>query len=266
METKITSNNNENIKEWKKLHSKKNRKSSKFFLVEGIKIIEDALDWGITLEAFIYNDKLLSIKEGNELYNKVKKKNIPIFQLSSRIFKELSNTMNSQGVIGLVQQLRYKTEDIFINQYETLIILDAIQDPGNLGTIIRTADAAGFDGVIMGKGCVDLYNDKVLRSTMGSIFHLPILQDVPLNFLLKDLQRKEYQIIGTHLSSKIFYNRVNYKKKKALIIGNEARGISKEIEVLCTELVKIPIKGYAESLNAAIAAGILMYEMQKSLL
>lgn len=258
----IFSNQNTQYKEWKKLQRKKYRNKNKLFLIEGIKMIEEAIYWESSLEAILYSEKLFEVNGGKDLYKRISQEGVPIYKLEHILLKELCFTETSQGVIAIVRQPQYLVEDFISEKDSSIIILEELQDPGNLGTIIRTADAAGFDAILLSKGCVDLYNDKVLRSTMGSIFHLPVIQDLSLEQVIPKLIEEHYQVIGASLNTNSYYHQIKYSSEKALIIGNEAHGISKTTAKLCTDLVKIPILGNAESLNAAIAAGILMYKMQ----
>src|SRR5699024_7948525 len=144
---------------------------------------------------------------------------------------------------------------------EHLLLVDAIQDPGNLGTIIRTADAVGMSQIILGTGTVDVYNDKVIRASQGSIFHIPIKQ-APLLNIIKELKRSNYTIWASALQNAINYRDAEREKKIALIVGNEGAGISEKILKEADKVVKIPIYGQAESLNVSVAAGILMYQMR----
>ena len=194
----------------------------------------------------------------------LEEKNIKIFKTTNKIFNELIDTENTQGILAV---LRYKERDLVnnINQDDKFVlILDRIQDPGNMGTIIRTADSAGVDAIILLKGCVDIYNPKVIRSTMGSIFDMNIIQttqDEAVDFL----KANNFDIVSSYLHTESYYNETTYDGKIALVIGNEANGINDELISKSDKLVKIPIYGNAESLNAAISAAILMYEIKKYL-
>lgn len=141
-----------------------------------------------------------------------------------------------------------------------IIILDEIQDPGNMGTIIRTADAFGASGVVLTPNCVDIYNPKVVRSTMGSLFHIPIAQVEDKIQLIEELKNKHVKIYATSLESANYVYDIDFRRDFALVIGNESKGISQQILDLADNIVKIPIMGNAESLNAAIASSIIMYE------
>nr|WP_330368177.1 RNA methyltransferase [Clostridioides difficile] len=145
------------------------------------------------------------------------------------------------------------------------MILDRIQDPGNMGTIIRTADSAGVDAIIALKGCVDIYNPKVIRSTMGSIFDVNII-DASQDETVDMLKSLDFNIVSSYLNTENFYDKIDYGSKVALVIGNEANGINEELVSKSDILVKIPIYGKAESLNAAISSAILMYEIKKYLI
>jgi len=143
-----------------------------------------------------------------------------------------------------------------------VVAMDGVQDPGNVGTIIRTADAAGLEGIILSEQCADVFSPKTLRATMGSIFRMPmVVTDLPV--CLTDLREKGYSIISSQLDGEPFYQRSPVGEKFCLIIGNEGNGISDEVKATATHRVKLPMRGGAESLNAAIAAGIMMYDLMK---
>ncbi len=148
-----------------------------------------------------------------------------------------------------------------LNEKGFYILAENIQDPGNLGTMIRTADACHADAVFLSKGCVDLYNTKVLRSTMGSLFHLPIFQNVDFIDYIDSMKQKNIMIFAAHLKAQKYYYNTDFRKGCALLIGNEGKGITDKIAQKCHEFVKIPMVGKAESLNASVAAGVLMYEV-----
>ena len=160
----------------------------------------------------------------------------------------------------MVAETRFYEIDEILGSTNYLLIMDSIQDPGNLGTMIRTADAAGFTGMIISKGCVDVYNPKVLRSTMGSIFRMPLCFTDKLENVLENIKLKGIRVYASHLSAKESCYEINMTNNIAIIIGNEANGISNEILPYADKLIKIPMYGRTESLNASIAAGILMFE------
>ncbi|MDY2736654.1 TrmH family RNA methyltransferase, partial [Intestinibacter sp.] len=197
--------------------------------------------------------------------NLLENKGIKIYKATNKIFLEMVDTENTQGILGV---LKYKEKDLVNNingDHQFVLILDRIQDPGNMGTIIRTADSAGVDAIILLKGCVDIYNPKVIRSTMGSIFDMNIIhatQDEAVDFL----KENDFNIVSSYLQTDNYYHETNYEGKIALVIGNEANGINDDLISKSDKLIKIPIYGKAESLNAAISAAILMYEIKKYLI
>ena len=258
----ITSMKNPMIKEIKSLYRKKERMRSKSFIIEGIKIIEEAIDHSYPIKNIIYTDKLMNTKGGPEFFQTIKDRGKLIY-VGENIFKEISDTENPQGVLAIA---RFQFEDLdklIEKENPALIFLDRLQDPGNMGTIIRTADAFSFDGIIITDGCVDPYNPKVVRATMGSIFRLPIyyIEDSlrGLN-ILKDHGIKVY---STSLEESLPIYEVDYNNGFILVIGNESTGVSDEIYSLSDKLIRIPMPGKAESLNAGVAASIVMYEAMK---
>jgi len=240
----ITSVKNEKVKAWKKLHKRKGRMETKTFLIEGYHLLEEAYLSGWEINEII-------VAENREL--PIWSSGFPVIQVSENVLKEISQTITPQGVAAVIGM-----KEVHEKEGNYFLLIDAIQDPGNLGTIIRTADAAGFDGVILGKGTVDLYNDKVIRATQGSIFHLPIIQG-SLTEEIPALKQQGFAIWATALNDAQKYNEVSVSEKVAIIVGNEGAGVQEKLLYLADEKVTIPIYGKAESLNVSIAAGIFMY-------
>jgi len=244
----ITSIQNEQVKNWRKLHRRKYREETGSFLIEGSHLLEEAYETDQDIEAII-------VQEGREA---------PawfdsdfVYTVSENVFKEISQTKSPQGIAAVIKRTKGQAPN---GKY--VLLLDAIQDPGNLGTILRTADAAGFSKVVLGEGTVDLYNDKVIRASQGSLFHIAIEQK-SLEEVIPDLKSDGFSIWGTSLKRANNYRNVTPGEKTAILLGNEGRGVSDKWLRLADELVKIPIYGKAESLNVGIAAGILMYYVRK---
>ena len=245
----ITSTSNEQIKKLIQLKEKsKVRKTTGTFTVEGKKMFveipaEDLVSVYVS-ETFL--------KENGEL---VKDKKYQI--VSDQVFKKISDTVTPQGIVAVVKQKSYSIDYIIEKRNKEkscIVVLDRLQDPGNMGTIVRTGEAAGISGIIMSKDSADIYNPKVIRSTMGSIFRVP--------FAIVDDLAAAVDTLTTyaaHLKGEL-YNSGSLTKDCALLIGNEARGLSEEISAKADKLIKIPMHGKVESLNAAIATAILMYE------
>ncbi len=182
--------------------------------------------------------------------------------VSSRVFKELSMTQTPQGILAVVHMSRPDPEEILASG-DSFLILETLQDPGNLGTIIRTAEGAGINGIFMNKTCVDIYNPKVVRSTMGSLYRVPFVYTEDLHSLIKTMKARGIRLFAAHLKGQKAYYEEDLSGPCAFLIGNEANGLSDETATLADVYIKIPMLGKEESLNAAMAAGILMYEMRR---
>lgn len=249
----MLSRDNQFVKHALKLKQKKYRDEQGRFIIEGIRLIEEGIREGL-VDYILYSSKLMDTNGAG----RIESSGVKMYEVSHDILKELCDTQTPQGAAAVAVKPGGLSEDI---KGDFIIIADGIQDPGNLGTIIRTADAAGGDGVILLKGTVDAYNPKTLRSTMGSVFHIPIICYDDLENLVDSLKEKGFFIYASSLEdSETIYNS-DFKGKTAIVIGNEANGIPKEHVKLCTHKIKIPMPGRAESLNAASAAAIIMYEV-----
>lgn len=247
MNIMLTSVKNEKVKNWRKLHNRKDRMKSNTFLIEGFHLIEEAIASNWQIEEIIVQENVTI--PNWDLTS-------PVVKVSENVFQHISQTKTPQGIAAVVY---FKMFNDIVGDY--VLLLDRIQDPGNLGTIIRTADAAGFDAVILGEGTVDLYNDKVIRATQGSIFHIPVIQDNLIERIVT-LKNGGYQIWASALTNSKDYHNIKATSKVALVMGNEGSGIQEQILTQADEMIKIPIYGKAESLNVSIAAGILMYHIR----
>nr|WP_310739764.1 RNA methyltransferase [Oceanobacillus alkalisoli] len=248
MKTLITSLTNGKVKAWRKLHKRKGRKEQQMFLIEGSHLVEEAWKSGQKIVEIIAEENV-SIPAWSA--------NLPVERVSNQVFTHISQTTTPQGVAAII-----KMQPVTVITGNQLVMLDAIQDPGNLGTIIRTADAAGIDAVILGEGTVDLYNDKVIRATQGSLFHIPVYE-ADLKEEIPSLRERGYEIWATALEDATYYHEVKTPEKVGLILGNEGAGVQRDLLQQADKRVKIPIYGKAESLNVSIAAGILMYHLKE---
>ena len=260
MNTVITSKSNEKAKYIKSLNDKKGRQKNNAFYLEGIKVVNEVLDRKEAINIlFIACSKeiLENVNGGNNILERLKNhKDIEIIYFSKEVFESLTDTKTPQGILAVLEIPNYDK----INEEENILVLDKVQDAGNMGTIIRSADAFGIKTIVCTKGTVDVYSQKVLRSTMGSILREKIiyLDDISI------LKEKGYTLVGTVLDEKsISLENLKISKKMAFIMGNEANGISKEIKKLCDIFVKIPMTGNAESLNVAVATSIILYKQFK---
>jgi len=257
----ITSGQNPVIKEIKALKEKKYRDQKGLYFIEGIRFIEEAIKEKELISKVLVSEKIGEVKGGKEILKQLEEANFSsIYTVPNKLYLEVTDTENPQGILAVMHKKSVSIESVYDNK-NFFVVLDSIQDPGNMGTIIRTADAAGATAVIVSKGCVDVYNPKVLRATMGSIFHIPICYCENILETLQSLKAKGIVLCAAHLSGSKSYFDLNYKNNIAIIIGNEANGISDSVAALSDELVKIPMEGKSESLNASIAAGLLIYEV-----
>lgn len=250
----ITSTSNETIKYFISLNDKKTRMNAKRFIVEGYHLVNEASKTNL-LEAIISTDE----KELKKINN------VRRYLVNDAIINKIATTKNPQNILGIVKMLDHNITNLLpiIKENKTkLIMLDDVNDPGNLGTIIRTAAGLGYDGIIMSPNTVDLYNEKVIRSTQGVMFKIPIIK-ANLQEVIKMLKKEKVFCIGTALTNAKDVKHITKKDKFAICLGNEAKGISKEVLDNMDENVKIAMNNDVESLNVSIAAGIIMYEMME---
>ncbi len=248
---RIESTQNALVKHWKKLvATRKEREKTGEFIVEGFHLVEEALKNKEQIVQII-------VREGIELPLLWAIDNVMMVEVTDAITKEIAETETSQGVFAHCKQ-KQSSKDEQAN-WRKLLLVDAVQDPGNIGTMIRTADAAGIDAVVLGKGCADAYNPKTLRSAQGSHFHIPVVRGELMDWI-KDLQNRSVKVYGTSLQDAIDYTEVEGSQNFALIVGNEGSGIHPQLLDKTDQNVIIPILGQAESLNVAVATGILLYQ------
>ena len=183
--------------------------------------------------------------------------------VSDHVFEYMSDTKTPQGVLGIVRQAAYSLEEILSKSCPHLMVLDNLQDPGNLGTIFRTAEAAGVTGIIMSRDCVDIYNPKTIRSTMGAVYRMPFLYTEDLEETIDTLKERGIHTYAAHLDGENTYDKEDYRGGTAFLIGNEGNGLRREIADRADTWIRIPMEGETESLNAAIAAAILMFEANR---
>ncbi|MBS5786747.1 MAG: RNA methyltransferase [Clostridioides difficile] len=259
----ITSRDNEKLKYTRSLLKAKNRNKESKFIVEGFRILSLALESGTKIDYIFINDDFENKEEHKKLLEEFESWDVDIYKTSNKNFNELVDTENTQGIIG-VKSFKFKSLKESLTDQKFIVVLDRVQDPGNMGTIIRTADAAGVDAVVILKGSVDIYNPKVIRSTMGSIYSMNIINSEEKE-IVDVLNQKKFNIVSSYLDTDNYYDKTDYGSKVALVIGNEANGVSDYLVSKSDTLVKIPMYGSAESLNAAISSAILMYEIKKHL-
>ena len=254
----ITSTSNARVKRLVNLKKKrKSRDEEKVFLVEGIRMFREVpvkqLEEVYVSESFYKQerDTVELVLKGSEVRPEV---------LSDTVFDYVSDTKTPQGVLCVVRQMEYSLEEVTAGECPMIMVLDHLQDPGNLGTILRTAEGAGVTGILMDQECVDVYNPKTIRSTMGSVYRMPFCYVEDLKEGICCLKKRGIHTYAAHLEGSQNYEKEDYRKPCAFLIGNEGNGLRKEIADLADIYIKIPMKGQVESLNAAIAASVLMFE------
>ncbi len=258
MLVKIESTSNSIFKNTKKLATHIGRKKSGLFVIEGFRSVNDAVKNGALVEYIIVCED----SQYTELFESQK-----VYMFSKKLFDELKFTVNSQGVLAVVKSPENTVSDLLkstdFNKIQKAVYLDAVQDPGNLGTIVRTCDAMGVDALMLGEGCADLYNPKTVRSTMASIFNIPVYFDDLKEETFKKFNDAGFKIAGTFLSAEKYIYNADLTGRCLIVMGNEANGISPEVEGRCNLKVKIPMSGNAESLNVATACAMILYEQYR---
>ena len=256
----LSSVQNERVKLWASLLEKKHRDRQGLFIIEGIHLLKEAIASGAEIEAIVYDaDKGLP-KEISEVQDKVASFT-EWYKATRNVMAKCTGTDSAPPVFAVLGKLKADEEKLY-NPNGLVVVLDGVRDPGNVGTIIRSADAVGADAIILGKGCVDLYNPKTVRSTMGSLFHLPIIEG-ELKAYIDQAQQRGIQMVGTSLQATHNCYEYSWKQGSWLVMGSEGDGLSAEVEALVNQTVIIPMKGQSESLNVAMATTVLLYEAMR---
>ncbi len=253
----ISSFSNAQMKNLTLLQKKaKARDEQGIYVIEGLKMFEEAREAGLLTKAYasesFYKEK---IQEDPNYFT-----DLDYDIIADAVFKEVSDTKTPQGIMGTVKKASYCLNNILENPEACLLLLEDIRDPGNLGTMIRTAEGAGVTGIILSDTSVDIYNPKVIRATMGSIYRLPFYYTEDLYETLVEIKKQGIVIFAAHLLGIAYDTKGSFRNRCAFLIGNEANGLSEKATALADTLIKIPMAGKVESLNAAVAAAILMYE------
>ena len=247
----ITSLKNPRVTTWKSLKDRKGRRETGCFLVEGRKMVEEAIASAFPVEAVLVAD--------DRLGEFALPAQLPLYTMPAHVLAAVCDTKTPQGVAAIVRVTEVPLKG------RRFVALDGVQDPGNVGTIIRTADAAGFDGVLLSQQCADVFSPKVLRATMGSVFRMGVRVTDDLPGLLGRMAEEGASVLSSQLDGEPFYRRSPLNERFVLVIGSEGNGVTDEVRAIATHRVRLPMRGGAESLNAAVAAGIMMYELTRDL-
>ena len=252
----ISSKDNELIKHIKKLKDKKYRDENNEYIIEGVKLIEEAVrEKSKIKKVIICDDTTRTYEIPTNVMLEIAK--YECVYVTDKIFSSITQVTNPQGVMAIIEKNTEKQE---IDYSEDIIVaLDNVQDPGNLGTILRTVDSIGLKQIIVTKDTVDAFNSKVVRSTMGAIFRIKIIETADLSQSIKEMRKHHFKLMVTSLQTDNSIYDIEFNKK-IIVIGNESNGVSEEIQDMADEKAKIPMLGKTESLNASVAAGIVMYE------
>ena len=240
------------------LKNKKTRDKQNLFLIEGFRLCEEAIQSDFEVHNLFVNQEAVPSANYEKLIQQASQNGIKITEIDNADVKQLADTVNSQGIFAIIEQRSLPFELWLSESIQFLVIIDAGQDPGNIGTIIRTCDWFGIDAVVLSKGSVDLYNPKLIRSTMGSIFHLPVFENVDLTTTLPLLKEKGFTVYGADVQGNTYFHQVSYKPPLAVIMGNENKGIDSKIFQHIDYSIKIPSYGKAESLNLALAGAVII--------
>ncbi len=265
MMSQITSRQNPKIKQVRALRQRKQRDAQKLFVVEGIRHVGEAVDSGISLEFLIYSPELLTSGYAHDMIQKVSLAQTPCFTTSPEIFSSISNKENPQGILAVAQQNLNTLENLNRDTFPWGTAVVSPQDPGNLGTILRTIDSVGADGLIVLENSVDIFHPTTVRASMGALFWKPVVYTSFDKFASWSKEHR-YHIFGASAKGETFYTEVKYRSPAILLLGSERQGLSAEQTDLCNTVIQLPMKGRSTSLNLSVAAGILLYEMGKQLL
>lgn len=257
----ISSSQNTKVKYLNKLYRSRNRRQEGVFILEGKRLIEAALAGEADFKQVFLTPAFSKSAENDNLLAKLKLKADFIY-LKANLLEATASTVNPQGILAVVKESVFKGND-FYQKRDKILLLDRIQDPGNMGTMIRTAAAAGFQGIISLKGSVDIYNQKVIRATMGAIFSIAIRQKLSQKEFLAEIRKeaKNYELLAAAPKADNYHFEHNYNDKLILMIGNEANGLAPELLQKASSKIKIPLVGEIESLNAAVAASVISFEI-----
>ena len=257
----ISSHSNPKVKQvaqWQTNSGK--RREEGVFLAEGFKMCEEAPERDVR-EIYITQEALE--KSGTQPALREKLERIGYETVSSEVFRKMSDTRTPQGILCVVKRQETDLERLLAAENPLLIVLEDLQDPGNLGTIVRTGEGAGVTGIVMSARTVDIYNPKTIRATMGSIYRVPFVCAENLCGAVERMREKGIRVYAAHLAGENYYDNLNFRQGTAFLIGNEGNGLSRELTERADSLLKIPMEGSVESLNAAVSAALMMYEARR---
>lgn len=246
------------------LTQKKIRQGNQKFLLEGWRALKELLNSPFEADLVAVLPSYLEDTDYKAILDQVRQRKIPLKEISEKELRQVSETVHAQGIVAVVRQRSTQLTPALVGSARVIVAVDTIADPGNLGTILRTSDWFGVDLVLLSKGTVELYNDKVVRSTVGSLFHVPVVEGIDLSVALGDLKKHGFRIVALSADGKTDLAGVDWGKKNVIILGAEAQGISKQARGVADVLVRIPRYGRAESLNVGVACGIALSYVKRT--
>ncbi|MFQ5640779.1 MAG: TrmH family RNA methyltransferase [bacterium] len=249
------------LKYFSSLRLKKNRQETGFFLVEGLRLCEELFASKYPVEKVFYSSPFLEASRGEKLIAQFRGAHVSVENIPQKSLKSLTDTVQPQGIVAVVKKKAFDIEKLKKKQKGNLVAVDRINNPGNLGTIIRTACWFHVSGLLLSSHTVDYTNPKVVRASMGAVFHLPVFDQLDLSKTLFDFQTIGYRLYVTEISGSRVYTQANFSKKNILVLGNEAGGVNNCVKLSAASRITIPKVGTGESLNVAVAAGIVLAEM-----
>ncbi|NIS23358.1 RNA methyltransferase [candidate division KSB1 bacterium] len=252
------------LKYFASLKLKKNREREDRFLIEGVRLCEGILRSNYEVETILYCPTSVTSHRARSLVERFQKADTPITEIDTKSLQRLTDTVRSQGIVGIVRKREFRLDDL-IRSAKMLIATDDINDPGNFGTIIRTAEWFGVGGILTSRNSVEFTNPKVLRASMGATFHLPIIEKLNLSDTLTTLKDRGYEILVTDAHGNDLYSEIPYGAKSVLVLGNEISGVHENIKQMAINNISIPRLGKGESLNVAVATGIILAEMTRQM-
>jgi len=244
------------------LTRKKVRDQQNKFVVEGWRALRDALNSDFHVDLVGFTHRCVESPDLRTIINDIDSRGIQRRQLTELEMNQVTDTVHAQGVVAIVQQRSRTLDEVLTKEPSLVVFADRVSDPGNLGTIVRTCDWFGVDAIILSEGCVDLYNEKVVRSTSGSIFHIPVIEHADAKGVVSRLKALNYKILVTSGDAKTSYEDMRYGERNVIIVGNEAAGVRDDINRLADGSVCIPRRGNAESLNVGVACGIILSHLR----
>ena len=252
------------LKYLRSLKLKKFREAEQKFLVEGWRSVNELISSDFKIDFVAISSRYTQDDDDKPILRQIKDRKVKIKDIPESELQQISETVHSQGIVGLAGQKFVDIDEIVSRNPTCVVVAEAVSDPGNLGSILRSCDWFGVDGLILSKGSVDLYNEKVVRSTAGSIFHVPVASNVPLEEALVKLRMKGFFLAATGMEGETLYTELRPAAKIAVILGNEAHGITNQVRQASDTVIRIPKFGKAESLNVGVACGIILAQLKNN--